>query len=488
MSPSLFWYDYETFGADPRRDRPVQFAGLRTDFDLNVIDAPITLYCRPADDYLPHPDACLVTGITPQLALERGVPEVEFIGAINEAFAQPQTCVVGYNNLRFDDEVTRHTLYRNFYDAYAREWQNGNSRWDLIDVVRLTHALRPEGIQWPSREDGKPSFRLEDLTEANDIAHGAAHDALADVHATIAIARLIRQRQPRLYDYVFGHRLKQQTVQLLDVVHHKPVLHVSAMYPAELGCIGYVMPLAGHPLNKNEIIVYDLRNDPGPFLDLDVDALSARLFTRQDELPEGVARLPVKTIHINKAPVVVPVNTLTDEAAARWQIDLAACGRHGQSINEHPAFVRNLIEVYARRNFEGESDPDFMLYGGGFFSDGDKQLMAGVRSCAPSELIDAVFPFNDKRLPEMLFRFRARNYPETLTSEERERWRVFRRSRLLGSEAAAGLTVDALKARIDELRRQGVSSRDEDILNALAVYAERLAASLNEADMHETTT
>jgi exodeoxyribonuclease-1 len=162
---SFYWHDYETFGADPSRDRPVQFAGLRTDAELNVVGESLVIYSRPADDYLPHPQACLVTGISPQLALQQGVPEAEFIRQIHEELALPGTCGVGYNSLRFDDEVTRYTLYRNFYDPYAREWQNGNSRWDIIDMVRATCALRPEGIEWPLREDGLPSFRLEDLTQ-----------------------------------------------------------------------------------------------------------------------------------------------------------------------------------------------------------------------------------------------------------------------------------------------------------------------------------
>ncbi|MBT3411535.1 MAG: exodeoxyribonuclease I, partial [Halieaceae bacterium] len=203
---TFYWHDYETFGADPSRDRPVQFAGLRTDADLNPIGEPLVIYSRPANDFLPHPQACLVTGITPQKALAEGLPEAEFIRLIHAELAAPGTCGVGYNSLRFDDEVSRYTLYRNFYDPYGREWQNGNSRWDIIDMVRACYALRPEGIEWPLREDGQPSFRLEALTAANGIAHEAAHDALSDVHATIAMARLIKTKQPRLYDYVLKHR------------------------------------------------------------------------------------------------------------------------------------------------------------------------------------------------------------------------------------------------------------------------------------------
>lgn len=476
QEPSLYWHDYETFGADPRYDRPAQFAGIRTDLDLNVIEEPLCLYCRPADDYLPHPEACLVTGITPQQALEKGLPEAEFIGRIQVELARSNTCTVGYNNIRFDDEVTRFTLYRNFFDPYAREWQNGNSRWDLIDVARLTHALRPEGIQWPSREDGWPSFRLDQLTVANGIAHSTAHDALADVHATIAVARLIREHQPRLYDYAYRHRTKQQVGQLLNVHHPTPVLHVSSRYPAKLGCIALVAPLAMHPTNKNEIIVYDLRIDPRPFLALDVATLCERLFTRREDLAEGCERLPVKTVYINKSPVVVPVGTLTPEAADKWRIDTRLAGEYLDCILTHPQFVQALQAAFLEgREFEPITDPDLMLYSGGFFSNDDRARMELVRHTLPEALASLEPPFEDQRLPEMLFRYRVRNYPQTLDTEERARWEAFRRQRLTDPDAAPGLTLENYHRLIDELRQQDtLSEAHRAILATLDDYGRSL--------------
>lgn len=471
VTPSIYWYDYETFGIDPRRDRPVQFAGLRTDHELNVIGDPLSIYCRPAEDFLPHPDACLITGITPQKALAEGLPEAEFIARIHEEFARPNTCVAGYNNIRFDDEVTRFTLYRNFFDPYAREWQNGNSRWDLLDVVRLTHALRPEGIAWPNHPDGKPSFRLEDLTRANGIRHEAAHDALSDVRATIAVARLIRQRQPRLYDYVFQHRGKHQVGQLLDVRAMAPVLHVSSMYSAELGCIALVAPLAMHPNNKNEVIAYDLRYDPEPFFNLSIDELRLRLFARIDELPSGEMRLPVKTIHINKAPVVVPANTLTADAARKWQINPQLAEENLAKIRARSDFLERLVAAFAQRNFEPIQDPDLMLYSGGFFSEADRMRMEHVRRTSPEQLGALDLPFEDRRLPEMLFRYRARNFPETLSSDEHARWEEYRRSRLIESDAGGSITAAAFDLRIKELRQSDDLSPEKiHILDELENY------------------
>jgi exodeoxyribonuclease I len=451
MTFSFYWHDYETWGADPRRDRPSQFAGIRTDADLNPIGEPLVVYCRPSDDMLPQPEACMITGMTPQQALREGVIEAEFIRRIQHELSAPGTCGVGYNTLRFDDEVTRNTLYRNFHDPYAREWQNGCSRWDIIDMVRLTHALRPEGIEWPLRESGVASFRLEALSAANGIAHESAHDALSDVRATIALARLIKQRQPRLYDYVFEGRNKQVVAERLNLQQRQPVLHVSAMYPAERGCIAMVMPLARHPDNPNGVIVYDLGEDPAPLLELDAQEIHARLFTAAADLPDGVQRIPLKTVHINKCPVLVPMNTLTETAAARWAIDVAAGERHRQQLLAQPQIGEKIQAVHRMTRFAPVSDPDQALYSGGFFSRDDRRRMDEILASDPIALQRFPQVFDDARLPEMLFRYRARNWPETLTAEETERWQAYRASRLLESDGGGSITLDDYLAALDRL-------------------------------------
>lgn len=473
--PTLYWHDYETFGVDPRRDRSVQFAGIRTDLDFNVIGEPLTLYCRPADDFLPAPEACMVTGITPQKALAEGVPEAEFIGQIHDEFSQPNTCVVGYNNIRFDDEVTRATLYRNFFDPYAREWQNGNSRWDIIDMVRLTHALRPEGIEWPKHPDGKTSFRLEQLTEANGISHEAAHDALSDVHATIAMARLIKEKQPKLYDYVYSHRSKQSVAQLLNLAKPTPVLHVSSMFSAERGCIALVAPIAAHPSNKNEVIVYDLSVSPEAFLSLQPDEMATRLFTRQVDLPEGCARLPIKTVHINKSPVLVPVSTLTVEAVEKWQLNLPQAQQHLTMVLSAPNFSNKLRAIYGERTFDAVDDPDFMLYSGGFFSADDRHCMEIICETAPEDLANLDLPFQDNRLQEMLFRYRARNYPEFLTAQEKNRWDEFRHQRLSVESFGAGVSEVEFQQSIERLKSTGdLKQAQLQMLNDLQDYAKTI--------------
>ncbi|HET6632780.1 MAG TPA: exodeoxyribonuclease I, partial [Rhodanobacteraceae bacterium] len=288
VTPTFFWHDYETTGTDPARDRPLQFAGIRTDAELNPVGEPVSLLCRPPRDSLPQPRACLVTGITPQRAEAEGVGEVEFAATVQACLGTPGTCGVGFNSLRFDDAFTRNLLYRNFHDPYEREWRNGNSRWDLIDLARLCHALRPEGIEWPRRDDGSPSFRLEHLAAANRLEQRRAHDALSDVEATLALARLLRQRQPRLWAWYLSLRAKSKAAALLDWLHMTPLLHVSSRYPAERRCMGMIAPLAPHPLRPNEVIVVELSAPPDALLQLDAEAIADRVFTPRLDLPEDV--------------------------------------------------------------------------------------------------------------------------------------------------------------------------------------------------------
>jgi exodeoxyribonuclease-1 len=451
MAITLYWHDYETFGADPRRDRPAQFAGVRTDEALNEIAEPLVMYCKPHRDFLPHPAACLLTGITPQLADTRGLPEPKFIARIHAEFAQPNTCGVGYNSLRFDDEVTRFTLYRNFYDPYAREWQQGNSRWDIIDLVRMTYALRPDGIVWPQQEEGQPSFRLEDLVAANGIQHESAHDALSDVRATIALARVIQARQPRLYHWLFQLRDKRQAAAQLDLMGHNPLVHTSRMYPAKTGCTTLIMPLIAEPGNGNSVLVYDLRHDPNMFLPLNIDDLSQLLFTRSDELPEGMQRLPVKSVKVNKCPALAPRNTLDVAATERIELDMNTCYRHWQTLCAHPDFFRRVAAAYTNHVFEPAVDVDLALYDG-FIDNADAASLAQIRRASPKELTKCPFDFHDRRLSELLFRYRARNWPETLTPAEMEHWERLRLQRLTQKNDGISLTFEELTTQIALLR------------------------------------
>lgn len=450
--PTFYWHDYETFGADPRRDRPAQFAGIRTDANLEIIGEPLMIYCKPPRDSLPQPVASLITGIAPQLAEREGLCEAAFAAAIHDEIARPGTCTVGYNSLRFDDEVTRHLLYRNFYDPYGREWENGNSRWDLIDLVRMCQALRPEGIVWPSRDDGTPSFKLEHLASANGLKQDRAHDALSDVEALIALARLLKERQPRLWEWYFALRRKQRVFELLDVAAMTPVVHVSSRYPASRHCLTVIAPLAAHPSRQGEVIVYDLTADPADLLALDDGDIADRVFTSRADLPEGVERIALRTVRANHAPALAPLSVLKGADMERLGLDMDAVERHLGTLRTAEGLAEKLRRVYARAaDLPPAEDPELGLYGA-FLPNADRALLADVRATPPGQLGTRSFPFRDPRYPELLFRYRARNWPETLDADEQARWEAFRLDRLTRRGPLTTLTFDEYTAELAAMR------------------------------------
>ena len=479
MTASFLFYDLETFGADPRRSRIAQFAGVRTDSDLNLIEEPLDFFVKPADDLLPSPTATVITGITPQQALRDGVNEAQAMARIAEAMSRPETCSLGYNSLRFDDEFVRHGLFRNFYDPYEREWRSGNSRWDLLDVMRLMHALRPDGIQWPKREDGYTSFKLEQLALLNGVRDGDAHEALSDVLATIGLGRLMRQAQPRLWEYALKLRDKRFAASLIDTTAMTPLLHISQRYPAQRMCAAMVLPLARHPQYDNRVLVFDLDGDPQALLGQDAEAIADRLYTPLADLPEGEVRVPLKEIHLNKAPVLVAQAHLRAPDYQRLGIDADEIARRAEILRAAgPGLAEKVRRVFGGERAYDTPDVDASLYGG-FLADGDRRRFPEIRSASPADLVGRDFGFKDARLPELLFRYRARNWRESLTADEHSRWDDYRRRRLGSDSGLSEHSFESFHAEIAALRITPTpDGRRQALLDQLQDWGRELEQSL----------
>lgn len=420
-APSFLWHDYETFGADARRDRPAEFACLRTDAAFEPIDAAVTVRCQPALDYLPDPQACAITGIGPEAALRDGLPEPDFAAAVQAQMGLPNTCTLGYNSIRFDDEITRHLFWRNFIDPYEREWANGNSRFDLIDLTRATYALRPAGIHWPQREDGHPSFRLSDLSDANALPHRHAHAALSDVEATLALARLLRAKQPRLVDFALDLRRKVRVLELLDWRQRTPVVHVSQRFPAERGCLAIVMPLAMHPSQSGKVIVVDAHQDPTPLLTWPVERLAAMLFVPASD--PAHQSLGLKLVHANRAPFLAPLSVLSGIDVKRIRLDRAAVDANLARLRDAAELDTKVQQIFqaAESGTREAQDADVALYDG-FVSDADRALARRFRLAGSADLVALGERFGDQRLRTLAFRFRARHHRQTLSGIEEKLW------------------------------------------------------------------
>ena len=427
---SFFIYDYESFGVNPALDRPAQFAGIRTDQDFNIIGEPVVLYCKQTEDYLPHPAAVALTGITPQLCNQQGLSEPEFAEKILAEFSQPNTCIMGYNNIRFDDEMTRYTFYRNFIDPYEYSYRNGNSRWDLLDIIRATYALRPDGIHWVYDDEGMPSFRLELLTKANGIEHSHAHDAMSDVYATIEMAKLIKTQQPKLFDYFFEHRNKKKLEDLIDYLNMTPLVHVSGMLGNYRSNISWMVPLAPHPTNKNAVIFCDLASDLSELFTLEPTQLKQHLYTKKDTLlQQGHLPVPLKLVHLNKCPILAPAKTLTPQDAQRIGIDRQYCLANLAKLKACPDIREKVHEIYRDDAFTDVTDVEAALYQG-FYSATDKNNLEILRGLPAEKLADHGLSFKDPRIPELLFHYRARHFYKTLSRAEQIKWQKYCRTKL----------------------------------------------------------
>ena len=449
---TFYWYDYETFGISPKIDRIAQFAGIRTDENLNILDEKM-FYCKPTKDCLPSPEACCVTGISPQYCEQNGIIEHQFIQQVNNQFSQANTCVVGYNSIRFDDEFTRHTLYRNFIDPYAWHWKNGNTRWDILDVVRLCYALKKDAsLKWVYDETAKPIFKLDQLAPANGIKHNDAHDALADVRATIEIAKIIKKTQPQLFDYGFSLRAKKTVEAKIKLF--EPMLHTSGMYLAKLSCTRLSVALAYHPEYSDRAIVFNLDQDPKILLELEVDELKKLMFSKQSQLAAGVERLQIKDLIFNKSPMFVPnVYKLEPKIIEQLQIDMQQCMQHLSFIKNNQTAINKVVQaIYKNQPREPAKDVDQSLYDG-FIDNADKKKCEQIQTLSVAELKKFQPKFKDKKLSTLLMHFKARNYPESLSEDEQQDWFETLQGRVRSGENGY-LSIDDYFEKINNMRAQ----------------------------------
>ncbi|MDO8591715.1 MAG: exodeoxyribonuclease I [bacterium] len=473
MAKSFYFYDLETSGINSSKNRIMQFGGQRTDMDLKPVGEPDNILIKLTDDVLPEPDAILIHGITPQKTKAEGINESQFAKYLITQVSTPDTTIVGFNNIRFDNNFIRFLLWRNFYDAYEWTWKNGCSTWDLLDVVRMCRALRPEGIKWPfDSAQGKPSNRLELLASINKLDHDSAHDALSDVHASIAVARMIRNKQPKLFDYLLNLRDKTKVEALVG--KGDPVIYTSGRYPSELQKTTIAVAITPHPEGRG-MFMYDLRVDPAEFIKLSASELAAKWSARGEDAPY----FPVKLLSYNKSPAIAPLSVLDDASTARLQLDREVIAQNLQQLRTDKIFGQNVASasgiVYPKHRPElviDEQRVDEQLYDG-FVNGVDKTKRSVVRAADPEQLADLRVDFTDDRLKLLLPLYKARNFPQNLSADERALWEKFKTKRLLGGGQAS--PAARYFKRIEELGKQPRMSKEQKyLLDELKLYGESI--------------
>lgn len=460
---TFFFYDLETSGLNSREDRIMQFAGQRTDLNLNPIGDSVNLLVKMNDDTLPSPSAIAVTKITPQSTVRDGLSEAEFSRYLQEEIFIPGTISLGYNSIRFDDEFMRHLFWRNFYDPYEWQWRDGRGRWDLLDAVRMTRALRPDGIKWPVEADGKMTNRLELITKENNISHESAHDALSDVTALIDVTRLIKERQPQLYNYLFKMREKREVKKLVDLKKPCPIVYTSGHYGVVHSHTTVVYPIC--PTKNGNVLVFDLRQNLDEILNCPDDKkadINSGYFNPETYFPV------VKELCYNKCPAVAPLGVL-DQNNSWEKINLSpeVVDKNLKSLLSHPEFIDKMMTIEdARPSYDTPIDPESALYAS-FVPEVDRIRCNAVRNADADGLADFHPNFTDERLPELLLHYKAKNFPTSLSADETKKWETYRRARL---ERFSPTFVK----EIEELEK---NHADQFIIDELKLWYESLSES-----------
>lgn len=479
MSASLYFYDLETSGVNPKKDRIMQFAGQRTNLDLEPIQDSDVFYVKMTDDVLPDPGAILVTGITPQQTISDGISEKEFADFFYNKVAIPQTTIVGYNSVRFDNEFIRFLMYRNYFDAYEWSYKNNVSVWDLLDVVRMARALRPDGINWPFTSDGKPTNRLEKLTDINKIDHIGAHDALSDVKATISVAQLVKNHQSKLFNYLYDMRFKQSVANLVN--SGQPFVYTSGRYDANYQKTTVVINLCEHPVyGASRVIVYDLRHDPTEFLELSIDQLIERMQYTRDQ--DALTRVPIKALTINRCPAVAPISVLNSKAQSSVNIDIKTIEKHLNILKKDPTFIGRITDalqqIHKKTQAHFTTEPlavDDQLYDG-FINDADKKSMSIVREYTAKTIIDTNPNFYDERLLQLWLLYKARQFPQSLSEQEQINYQKYKTDKLLagGKDSLLAKYIADIKQRAQDTN---ITDRDKSLLEDLYLWAEYINPS-----------
>ncbi|QJC29207.1 exodeoxyribonuclease I [Enterobacteriaceae endosymbiont of Plateumaris rustica] len=413
---SFLFYDYETFGLHPSIDRIAQFACIRTNINFDIIEDPIVLYCKLPTDYIPNPKSVIIHNISPQIVNSKGILECYLAKKINKIFSKNYTCIVGYNNISFDDEFSRNLFYRNFYNPYDYCFNN-NSRWDILNLVRACCVLRPKGINWP-KINNIPVFNLEKIANINNIKlYYKSHDALSDVYTTIEVAKLIKKKQLLLYNYFFKNRTKEEILKIINLYEIKPLIYISNIYKNLNNNIGCVVPLFWSFKNRNILITFDLINNINQFINLN----------KKKDISENNFLIYIKFININNSPLLLPIKFLKNDDIKRLNFNLIYYETNFLIFKKHFFEIKNiifscLIRFYNKNIFFDKKNVDTQLYKN-FFRYSDLQKFKIIHKTSVNKLNK--FIFDDSRAKKLLFRYRARNFPETLSKLEKNKWSLY---------------------------------------------------------------
>jgi exodeoxyribonuclease-1 len=436
---AFVFYDLETTGADKRFDQILQFAAVLTDDDLNVVDQ-FEIRSRLLPHIVPSPGAMMVTGVRVNQLVDPSIPShFEMCTKIHQVLSDwsPAT-MVGYNSLRFDEEFLRQAFYASLLPIYLTNTA-GNSRLDALTLVLATRAFRPEALNWPLDEDGKIRFKLDRLAPVNGFAHDNAHDALADVRATIHLTRLIKERAPDVWAAGMAYRTKAAATAYVE----REKVFVASRLRAAIQTSTLVTALAANPNQPSEVFVFDLQFDPALLTTMPEDELT--------ELIAGTPR-PVTSIRLNTCPLFMPVEAV-GSLAVGYALGMEELLRRATLVTGDAGLRQRLIKVAlaGRTPFAESPHVEDQIYAG-FYNRTDQALIDEFHKSDWIRRFELARLFADQRLRTLARRLVYCEAPSVVPAKDRERYGHAIAARISGKDEGVERCWTTLPQAIEEAR------------------------------------
>ncbi|VFP83850.1 exodeoxyribonuclease I [Buchnera aphidicola] len=419
INKSFIFYDYETFGLNISLDKVAQFCSIETDNDFKFIRKKTILFCYPPIDYLPDPNSILITKILPQYTQQYGLNEYCFTKKIYDIFSQKNSCIIGYNNINFDNLITRNIFYRNLLDPYEWSWKNGNFSWDVLNIVRAFYIFYPKTMLWYRKINGTVSFKLSDITSINNIIHINAHDAYSDVMATFLIVQFLYKKNKKFFLFLYKISHKKFILNFISQNYNKPFFYLSSFFGSKNNNFGCIMILGMHPKFNNNLIIINLSINFKKIFHLYSYCVRDKLKIHQ------LFDCGIQVVCINKSPLFFSYNSLSKQDCKRLNINYSRCQKNFFLLKNN-TLLKNWILSFFLKSEKNEVDDnvDLMLYKN-FFNSSDKMLFSFIHSHVPLQWINWYPEFIDTRIKEIFFRLKARNFIKLLNFNEIKRWQLY---------------------------------------------------------------
>ena len=459
---AMVFYDTETTGTKVYFDQILQFAAILTDNDLNEIER-FEIRSRLLPNVVAGPGAMRLTGVSVDQLHDPALPShYEMVCRIRRKLLEWQASLfIGHNSLRFDEVLLRSAFYKNLLPPYLTN-SAGNGRIDTLSMLQWAHKYEPDVIEIPTRPDGRPIFKLDQLAPANGYNQAHAHDAMSDVEATIHMAHLMRNNAPDTWSRAMRFSNKSN---VLDFCEGEMVFGLTEYYFRDY--YSFLLHQVGHnPHDRSEIVAFDLYHDPADFVGLSSEALRRHL----NASPKLLRR-----VRANALPGLIDA----DEAHPHTQVSnlpLEMLEERAEVLEGNETLRGQLLLAYmqAKPQYEDSVHVEENIYSG-FASTQDNERMDAFHEGEWSERAAIVCEFDDPRfrdLGEQLIYFEA---PQVLATERRQWWEERTARRLLGTgEPCDALTLPQALQEVNDLLAVAAG----EIRNLLVGHRDRLEADL----------